>query len=89
MNVPPEALAIYEGLRAEILDGRARPEGLAAIAYHGMLRGLAVIMSEITASPPSLTPPEPLSRGAPLEQELLHLIANMVLESQSQLTHVY
>jgi hypothetical protein len=89
VNVPPEALATYEGLRAEVLDGRARPEGLAAIAYHGMLRGLTVIMSEITASPPSLPPREPLSHAAPLDQELLHLIANMVLESQSQLTHVY
>lgn len=90
MNVPPEALATYEGLRADVLDGRARPEGLAAIAFHGMLRGLAVILSTIASSPPpALAPQEPVLQGAPLDRELLHLIANMVLESQSQLTHVY
>jgi hypothetical protein len=89
MNVPPEALATYERLRAEVLDGQARPEGVAAIAYHGMLRGLAVILSAIIASPPSHVPQEPPSQGASLDRELLHLIANMVLESQSELTHVY
>ncbi|MGO8856889.1 MAG: hypothetical protein ACLQO1_14430 [Steroidobacteraceae bacterium] len=43
MNLPPAALSTYETLRAEVLGGQARPAGLAAVIYHGMLRGLAVI----------------------------------------------
>ena len=89
MNVPPEALATYESLRAEVLDGRARPEGLAAIVYHGMLRGLIVILSGLATRAPAPRPSEPVSGEAQLDRDLLHLIANMVLESQSALSHVY
>jgi hypothetical protein len=52
MNLSPAALPLYEQLRAEVLNGQARPQGLAAIVYHGMLRGLAVILADV----PPLTP---------------------------------
>jgi hypothetical protein len=49
MSLPSAALATYEGLRAEVLNGQARPQGLAVVVYHGMLRGLAVILTETTS----------------------------------------
>jgi hypothetical protein len=89
MNVPSAALLTYEQLRAEVLNGQARPVGLAAMVYHGMIRGLAVILTEPTPevrpSPFQVSPPE----GVSLDRELLRLIANMVLQSQSEVMHVY
>lgn len=89
MNVPSAALLTYEQLRAEVLTGQARPDGLAAMVYHGMIRGLAMILTEPTpearSSPPQAPPPE----GVSLDRELLRLIANMVLQSQSEVMHVY
>jgi hypothetical protein len=71
-----------------VLNGQARPEGLAAVVYHGMLQGLRVILTEVP-NIPSLPAPIPAAEAGPLDQELLRLIANMVLQSQSQVTHVY
>jgi hypothetical protein len=88
MSVPPAALATYETLRAEVLNGQARPAGLAAIIYHGMLRGLAVILTE-AAVVPSSPPREPTYDGVVLDHEFLRLVANMVLLAQSQVMHVY
>jgi hypothetical protein len=89
MIVPPAGLLRYEQLRAEVLNGQARPDGLAAMVYHGMIRGLVVILTEPTPetrpSPSQVSPPE----GVSLDRELLRLIANMVLQSQSQVMHVY
>jgi hypothetical protein len=89
MIVPPAGLLRYEQLRAEVLNGQARPDGLAAMVYHGMIRGLVVILTEPTpetrSSPSQVSPPE----GVSLDRELLRLIANMVLQSQSQVMHVY
>lgn len=88
MSLPSEALSTYEQLRAEVLNGQARPDGLAVIAHQGMLRGLIVILTEVptqTSLAPQATVPERL----PLDQQFLRLLANMVLQSQSQATHAY
>jgi hypothetical protein len=71
-----------------VLNGQARPEGLAAVVYHGMLQGLRVILTEVP-NIPSLPAPIAAAEAGPLDRELLRLIANMVLQSQSQVTHVY
>ncbi|MDB6104569.1 MAG: elements of external origin [Gammaproteobacteria bacterium] len=90
MSLPSVALATYEGLRAEVLHGQARPQGLAAVVYHGMLRGLAVILTGAAApSSPAPPPRAPAADGVHIDRELLRLIANMMLQSQSQVTHVY
>ena len=88
MSVPAAALSTYETLRAEVIRGEARPEGLVAIAYHGMLRGLGVIL---TGTRPNITPPSRAATVAamPLDPEFLHLVANMVLQTQAQVMHVY
>lgn len=89
MSIPANALPTYERLRTEVLNGQARPEGLAAVAYHGMLRGLAVILAEVCDV--SVRPPSPSASvsESTLDRDLLRLLANMVLQSQSQLMHVY
>lgn len=89
MNVPPAALLTYEQLRARVINDQPYPEGLAAIAYHGMARGLAVILTEpapnVVSSPPQVC----TSEGVSFTRELLRLIANIVLQSQSEVMHVY
>jgi len=89
MSLPSAALATYEGLRAEVLNGQARPQGLAVVVYHGMLRGLAVILTETTSDSSSSPPRTPSAEEVQIDRDLLRLIANMVLQSQSQVTHVY
>jgi hypothetical protein len=89
MNVPSAALLTYEQLRAEVLNGQARPDGLAAMVYHGMIRGLAVILTEPTPEASSSPSRVPTPEGVSFDRELLRLIANMVLQSQSQVMHVY
>jgi hypothetical protein len=87
MSVPPAALATYETLRGEVLNGHARPLGLSAVIYHGMLRGLDVMLTDIpsTCSSRRTSTPDP----APLDRELLRVVTNMVLQAQSQVSHVY
>jgi hypothetical protein len=89
MSIPPAALPTYERLRAEVLNGQARPEGLTAVAYHGMLRGLALILTELIPEVPPSAASAPVAEAVPLDREFLRLLANMVLQSQSQVMHVY
>ena len=88
--LPATAIEAYESLRTEVLKGQSRPEGLGAVVYHGMWGGLGVIVS---ATLRQLTPavPPPLSRRHPFPQEhqLVHLLANMLLRTQSEVMHVY
>jgi len=88
MNVPRPALATYETLRAEVLGGQARPAGLAAVIYHGMLRGLSVILTDV-ALPAASAPPAPALDISSVDPDLLRLLANMVLQLQSQVNHAY
>lgn len=87
--MPSDAPATYERLRAEVLNGGAGPEGLAAVVYHGMLGGLRVILTKTAPNTPSFLSPAPAIETGSLDRALLRLIANMVLQSQSQVTHVY
>ncbi len=89
MIVPPAALLTYEQLRARVINGQPYPEWLTAIVYHGMLRGLAVILTEAAPNVASLPLQACASEGVSFDRELLRLIANMVLQSQSQVMHVY
>jgi hypothetical protein len=88
ISVCPAALPTYEQLRGEVLSGQAHPEGLTAIVYHGMLRGLAVILTEAPAEGERASR-APVLEAGPLDGELLRLLTNMILQSQSQVKHVY
>ncbi len=86
--LPPDALDTYERLRAEVLQGRARPEGLGVIVYHGLLQGLSVILrSPPTPSPqPATISPKPAV--GPHDPQLIGLLTNMLLHVHSEVRHV-
>ena len=80
-------VATYELLRADVLRGQARPEGLGAIVYHGLVEGLKLLCSSAARSASSVQ-----HASAPQiarNRELLRLLANMVLQTQSEVMHVY
>jgi hypothetical protein len=84
----PAALQAYETLRTEVVAGRARPEGLCAVVHHGLLRGVALLLSShasADAALPCHAAPAPFTQ----DREFLHLVANMVLQTQSEVSHVY
>jgi hypothetical protein len=75
-------------LRGEVLAGQACCEGLSAIVYHGLLRGLSLLSSP---GAPSVTPTA-TARAVPnvrTDPQFLHVLANMVLQTHQELTHVY
>ncbi len=81
-------VATYELLRADVLAGQARPEGLGAVIYHGLIDGLRLLCSSTSCFAPvaqGQSIPQPMAR----DRELLHLLANMVLQTQSEVMHVY
>jgi hypothetical protein len=81
-------VAVYERVRAEVLHGQARPEGLGAVIYHGLIEGLRLLcLSSATGVPVArrALSPQPVRR----DRELLRLLANMVLQTQSEVMHVY
>ena len=81
-------VAMYEQLRAEVLLGRARPEGLGAVIYHGLLDGVALLCSSTDCR---VSRPQHSSKPRPpvADRELLRLLTNMVLQTQSEVIHVY
>lgn len=90
INLPNNAVNLYESLRKQVLEGAVRPQGLCVFIYHGMLRGLQILAENPTESPTSL--PEtrecPLP-SIPLNIELVHLLANMVSYLKPEVKHVY
>jgi len=84
----PAAVSRYETLRGDVLCGRARPDGLSAVIYHGLVQGLSLLTQVI----PECLPPEAATSSMPIvrtDPEFLHLLANMVLRSHTGVMHVY
>jgi hypothetical protein len=73
-------------LRAEVLQGRARAEGIGALVYHGMVTGLLMLAS--APAPPAAVPPRDI-RTLPHDRQFVRLLANMLLRTQSEAMHVY
>jgi hypothetical protein len=85
--LPPAAVSLYETLRSDVLRGAARPDGLGAVIYHGMLQGLVLLMS----GPSAPTPYQPHMASAPnvrSDRGLVRLLANMVLQTHLEVKHV-
>ena len=85
--LPPAAVSLYETLRSDVLRGVARPDGLGAVIYHGMLQGLVLLMS----GPSAPTPCQPHMASAPNvrgDRGLVRLLANMVLQTHLEVKHV-
>ncbi|HYZ42504.1 MAG TPA: hypothetical protein VE687_18055 [Stellaceae bacterium] len=75
-------------MRAEVLQGQARPEGLGALVYHGMVVGL--LMLTRAAAPPAAVPLRDIATSAiPHDRQFVRLLANMLLRTQCELVHVY
>lgn len=75
-------------MRCEVLAGQACCEGLSAIVYHGLIRGLSLLSSP---GAPSVAPAA-TARTVPsvrADPQFLHVLANMVLQTHQELTHVY
>lgn len=67
---------------------QARPDGLGAIVFHGMWCGLGVLLQTApTASSPA-SAPRPLS-PVTHDPQLVRLLANMVLLTQSKDEYAY
>ena len=89
VQLPMNVVQTYETLRGQVLQGHARPDGLGAIVFHGMWRGLVVLLS----APPSPSLSSPASTDATPaptahEPQLVRLLANMLL-AQSQVPYDY
>jgi hypothetical protein len=74
-------------LRADVLSGRGRPEGIAALRFHGMVQGLTLLLKVAPpiAPTPKLESTNPIQR----DRELIRVLANIVLRTHSELAHVY
>lgn len=84
-----DAAQVYETLRGQVLQGQARPDGLGAIVFHGMWRGLAVLLS----APPSASSSPAIPDVTPVpvahDPQLVRLLANMLLLTQSKDEYAY
>jgi hypothetical protein len=80
----------YERVRADVLAGQARPDALGAIVFHGMWKGLRVLLSTSSTSSNSriVSPPMAPPTGT-LDRQLVRLLADMVLATQLEVTHVH
>ncbi|MGH8111838.1 MAG: hypothetical protein ACREPL_07900 [Rhodanobacteraceae bacterium] len=91
--LPAVATTVYEDLRLAVLSGGVRPEGLGAIGYHGLVEGLrrlcASSESVRTADAPATGTGTAMPWSGAGHHELLHLLANMVLEVQAEASHAY
>jgi hypothetical protein len=79
----------YEQLRGAVLRAQARPEGLAAVAYHGLHGGLKIICARgASASPRPAAPAAASGAPAVTDPALVRLLANMVLIYRQEVSHV-
>lgn len=87
--LPAHAVQAYEGLREQVARQQVRPEGLGAVVFHGMWCGLSVLLQTPTTPRPaaraSRSPSPPMTH----DPQLVRLLANMVLLTQSKEEYAY
>jgi hypothetical protein len=86
VELPPSATTLYETIRADLLHGQACREGMTALRFHGMLQGLAILLKAPAEPPQKAT--APVDRSLRCDSEFVRLLANLVLHTHSELTHV-
>lgn len=89
MALPRQAVETYEALRAQALGGGRCRTGFTALMYHGMARGLALIVATPTPPEPQQEPQGNTLPAVASDPALIRLLANMVLRIQSEVQHVY
>ena len=71
------------------MSEQARPDGLGAIVFHGMWCGLSVLLQTppmpLLSSAGTTCPPSPVTH----DPQLVRLLANMVLLTQSKEEYAY
>lgn len=87
--MPAHAVQVYEALREQVVLEQARPDGLGAIVFHGMWCGLSVLLQ--TSPPPPLSSASGARSPCPVthDPQLVRLLANMVLLTQSKEEYAY
>jgi hypothetical protein len=71
-----------------VLRGHARPDGLSAIVYHGLVHGLS-LLSQAPAEPATPVLASLALPNVRADPAFLHLLANMVLRTHEGVPHVY
>jgi hypothetical protein len=79
---------LYEALRATVIDGQPNHEGCAAMRFHGMVRGLTTLLRALPMAPPASASRVPVA-VAPRDPQLIRLLANILLCTHAEVTHVY
>jgi hypothetical protein len=87
--LPTGAPELYESLRAALLCGQTHVEGMGAIVFHGLWRGLVVLTTARVAPTVSVRPATSAPLAAVHDCQLVRLLANMVLAAESQVHHAY
>ena len=83
-----DALQAYEILRQAVMQHRpCRPAGMAALRFHGMWHGLGILKDAPEVAAPRQSTPH-VDLLAP-DQQFVRLVANLVLRTHKELTHVY
>lgn len=79
-------VSLYETLRSAVVTGQGDTEGMAALCFHGMYQGLAILRK----TPPTLQPPSGRSTDCNFHcsSEFVQLLANLILHTYEELTHV-
>jgi len=88
LSVPPAALDRYESLRSQAIDGGTDRTGLAAVCYHGMLRGLEIVAAE----PPAVVRQRTTACDTAIpcgDRAVVCQLANMILQLQPEPTHAW
>jgi hypothetical protein len=79
-------------VREQVLRGQARPDGLGAIVFHGMWCGLSVLLQTPPPAPAAPSCAAGAARSSPPpthDPQLVRLLANMVLLTQSKEEYAY
>ena len=85
--MPEDAVQAYEALRLTVIQGQPRGAGVAALRFHGMWEGLMMLTRPMaTPVPAAVAAARPAVR---LDDQFVRLLANLVLRTQTELTHVY
>lgn len=88
--MPACATQAYETLRAAVVEGHPYGSGAAALRFHGMFHGLAIITGQPTTVPvPTLATSSSSTTALPREHAFVRLLANLVLRTNEELMHVY
>jgi hypothetical protein len=72
-----------------VIDGTPRPEGAAALRYHGMLHGLPMLVETATTRNAHAPGHEPVAHPLQPNGEFVRLLASLLLHTHSEFVHVY